>query len=58
MYSDVQMDKLANVLGQIIDGGEGSWHERRDAVIRAMRERDATVNLEEFIGWFDGMEIE
>lgn len=54
MYSDVQMDRLVNVLANIVSGGDGTWQEKRDAVVSAVSSRDGQANLEEFLSWFGG----
>lgn len=54
MYSEKLMDRLAQTLTEIVGGGEGSWQDKRKEVLLAMKERDASSDLIEFLTWFEG----
>jgi len=47
------LDKLDDVLIEIVDDVEsGSWSEKRDEIKQGLSERGKDC-LEEFVGWFD-----
>lgn len=44
--------KLLELVGKAVNELNGSWSEKRDAVLAESSDEDRT-NLEEFAGWFE-----
>lgn len=47
-----KIEKLLELIGEIVNAEKGSWNEKRDLVLNEASQEDKT-NLLEFAGWFE-----